>query len=111
VDSSTGAVAQEVSYDVFGRVLSEANPGWQPVGSAGGIYDEFTALTQFSARWYDAETGRWTQRDPILFDGGDPNLYGYVGADPANKIDPSGLAFTSRRRRGNGGFGHRSHRA
>jgi hypothetical protein len=30
-------------------------------------------------------------RDPILFGGGDANLYAYVGNDPVNQIDPSGL--------------------
>lgn len=40
---------------------------------------------------YDSETGRWTSKDPIRFDAGDSNLYGYVLQDPINMIDPSGL--------------------
>lgn len=48
-------------------------------------------LIETSARDYDPETGRWTSKDPILFKGGDTNLYGYVLADPINKIDPNGL--------------------
>ncbi len=57
---------------------------------------------------YDPEVGRWTSKDPILFAGGDTNLYGYVGkvgkvphqietnlyqyslSDPINYIDPNG---------------------
>lgn len=35
--------------------------------------------------------GRWLTPDPIEFEGGDPNLYGYVGNNPTNKTDPSGL--------------------
>jgi len=30
-------------------------------------------------------------RDPILFAGGQANLYAYVGNDPVNMVDPSGL--------------------
>jgi len=36
-------------------------------------------------------TGRWTAKDPIIFAGGDTNLYAYVASDPINWIDPSGL--------------------
>jgi uncharacterized protein RhaS with RHS repeats len=43
-------------------------------------------------RDYDAETGRWTAKDPIGFGGGDANVYVYVGNDPVNLIDPAGLA-------------------
>ena len=64
----------------------------QPFGFAGGIYDQHTRLTRFGARDYDAETGRWTAKDPILFDGGYAGLYTYTGSDPVNSIDPSGLA-------------------
>ena len=42
------------------------------------------------ARDYDPEVGRWTAKDPIGFDGGDVNLYGYVINDPVNLTDPSG---------------------
>jgi len=37
------------------------------------------------------EIGKWTAKDPILFAGGDSNLYGYVGNDPVNWVDPDGL--------------------
>lgn len=36
--------------------------------------------------------GRFISKDPIGFKGGDMNLYGYVGNNPVNFIDPSGLA-------------------
>ncbi|TVR00639.1 MAG: DUF2778 domain-containing protein, partial [Deltaproteobacteria bacterium] len=42
-------------------------------------------------REYDARLGRWLSRDPILFNGGDPNLFGYVLGDPVNWVDPEGL--------------------
>ena len=57
----------------------------------GGIYDPDTGLVRFGARDYDPEVGRWTTKDPILFEGGDTNIYVYVGNDPVNAIDPEGL--------------------
>lgn len=91
VDISEGTVAQRMDYDAFGNVVFDSNPGFQPFGFAGGIYDRDTQFTRFGARDYDAQTGRWTAKDPILFDGGDTNLYGYVFSDPINRIDPNGL--------------------
>lgn len=35
--------------------------------------------------------GRWTAKDPIKFDGGDSNLYGYALNDPIGIIDPDGF--------------------
>jgi len=55
------------------------------------LYDSDTGLTRFGFRDYDAETGRWTAKDPILFGGEDSNLYGYLFQDPVNGIDPEGL--------------------
>ncbi|MDR2081078.1 MAG: RHS repeat-associated core domain-containing protein [Campylobacteraceae bacterium] len=49
-------------------------------------------LTKFGYRDYDSNTGRWITKDPIDFEGGDSNLYGYVLNDPVNGVDPWGLA-------------------
>ena len=91
VDIATGLVAQQMEFDEFGNVLADTNPGFQPFGFAGGLYDASTGLTRFGARDYDPETGRWTNKDPIRFNGGDTNLYGYAVNDPINLIDLEGL--------------------
>lgn len=91
VKTSDGSVAQRIDYDEFGVVLSDSAPGFQPFGFAGGLYDADTALVRFGARDYDASIGRWVSKDPILFGGGQSNLYVYVGNDPINRIDPTGL--------------------
>ena len=91
VNTSTGAVAQRIEYDEFGVVTNDTNPGFQPFGFAGGLYDPDTKLTRFGARDYDAETGRWTSKDPIGFDGYDVNIYGYALSDPVNINDYNGM--------------------
>ncbi|HHH46990.1 MAG TPA: RHS repeat-associated core domain-containing protein [Thiotrichales bacterium] len=70
--------------------MRDAKSGFQPFGFAGGLYDPDAGLVRFGARDYDAEVGRWTAVDPILFAGGDTNLYGYVLNDPVNGFDPDG---------------------
>jgi RHS repeat-associated protein len=86
-----GEVVRRVDYGPFGEVILDTSPGFQPFGYAGGIYDADTGLVRFGARDYDPETGRWMTRDPIGFAGGDTNLYAYVGGDPVNLVDPTGL--------------------
>ena len=90
VDTTDGSIVQRLDYDAFGNVLTDTNPGFQPFGYAGGLYDPATELVRFGARDYDPHTGRWTAKDPIRFAAGDGNLYRYVGGDPVNRIDPNG---------------------
>jgi RHS repeat-associated protein len=48
-----------------------------------GIYD-------FRNRMYHPQLGRFLQKDPLGFDGGDANLFRYCGGDPINLSDPFG---------------------
>jgi len=91
VNVMTGEVVQRLDYDVWGNVLQDTNPGFQPFGFAGGLYDSLTGLVRFGARDYDPTVGRWTSKDPIGFASEDTNLYAYVYNDPVNSVDPSGL--------------------
>jgi RHS repeat-associated protein len=92
VNAADGSLAQRLDYDEFGRVLNDSNPGFQPFGYAGGLYDPDTQLVRFGARDYDADAGRWMSKDPIGFGGGD-NWYAYCGNDPVNGGDPLGLLW------------------
>ena len=91
VDSS-GAVVKVVERDSWGNVISDSNPAFElPIGFAGGLEDPVTGLVHFGFRVYDPGTGRWTSLDPLLFGGGQSNLYLYVRGDPVDLVDPSGL--------------------
>jgi RHS repeat-associated protein len=90
IEVETGAIAQRIDYGPFGEVLYDSNPGLQPFGFAGGIYDQHTGLVRFGARDYDPEIGRWTAKDPIGFGGGSANVYSYA-ADPVNWVDIDGM--------------------
>ena len=49
------------------------------------------ALLHLRARYYSPMLQRFISEDPIGFDGGDANLYAYVGNDPVSLRDPLGL--------------------
>ncbi len=92
VANAAEGVVKRIEYDTFGNVISDSDPSFAvPFGFAGGLHDSDTGLVRFGYRDYDPETGRWTAKDPILFAGGDTDLYGYCVNDPVNLVDPLGL--------------------
>jgi RHS repeat-associated protein len=86
VNADTGEIAQRMDYDVFGLIILDTNPGFQPFAFAGGLNDPDTGLVRFGMRDYNPATGRWTAKDPILFAGGDTNLYAYVQKDQVSAL-------------------------
>ena len=85
----SGAVTSTDLYDAFGK--KRAGPA-DVVGFGGqaGYYTEAeTGLVLCTNRHYNPQTGRFLTRDPIGYGGG-VNLYGYVGNNPVNAMDPSG---------------------
>lgn len=93
VNTATGEIAQRIDYDAFGRVLNDTNPGFQPFGFAGGLYDADTGLVRIGARDYDGVTGRWTSKEPLIFPRGEANVYSYAGGDPVNRVDFDGRFY------------------
>jgi RHS repeat-associated protein len=87
------------NYKAFGEVLS--NPGilytpFQYAGSA-GYYAEYPATPDVEFyrtlhRIYRFHSGRFPQPDPLGFEGGDWNLYGYAENNPVSNFDPTGMA-------------------
>lgn len=96
VNTQDGQVVQRLDYDAWGLVTQDTNPGFQPFGFAGGLYDAQTGLVRFGARDYDPVVGRWTTKDPTGFNETETNLYTYALNNPTNFTDPQGL-FTQNR--------------
>jgi RHS repeat-associated protein len=97
VMSNTGVLLDTITYDGFGQTKVESNP------SVGGNYKAFGYRSDSETGWlctwwryYDAVIGRWLQMDPMEFGAGDVNLFRYVGNNPTNATDPSGLWKISR---------------
>lgn len=92
VSDSAGNVVKRIDYDAFGNIIHDTNTAFNiPFGYAGGLHDRTIGLVRFGYRDYDPDTGRWAAKDPIFFNGGDTDLYGYVQNNPVNRIDPYGL--------------------
>ena len=92
ITDSTGTVVKQIEYDSFGKRVSDSHPGFAlPIGFAGGIEDTATGLVHFGFRDYEQTAGRWTARDPVLYAGGQINLYVYVNNNPVSLKDSSGL--------------------
>ncbi|MFA5565945.1 MAG: cell wall-binding repeat-containing protein [Acidimicrobiia bacterium] len=92
-----GTIKQRLNYDEWGAITNadvgnDIASGFAaiPFGFQGGLVDQSSGLVRFGARDYDPALGRFTTIDPILFNGGQTNLYQFAYGDPINYADPSG---------------------
>ncbi|MCH8541890.1 MAG: RHS repeat-associated core domain-containing protein [Opitutales bacterium] len=65
-------------------------PHYHPQGVIPPEKEIVLQVSYYGFRYYDPETGRWPNRDPIEEEGG-LNLYGFVGNDGVNAWDVLGL--------------------
>jgi RHS repeat-associated protein len=90
ITDASGNIVQRYSYEAFGQ-LTASDPTFDNFYTyTGREYDKETGLYYYRARYYDAMEGRFLSKDPIGLLGG-INQYNYVGGNPVNYVDPSGL--------------------
>ena len=85
-----GDVTDEYAYDVFGAERSHTGSSGAEFTFAGEQTDA-SGLQYLRARYYDPANGRFLSQDQIPF----LQQYAYVGNNPVNFVDPSGLTGVS----------------
>ncbi len=86
------AVRDHLDYGGFGVVTESVASFGDRYKFTGREYDPDAGLQYNRARFYDQRPGRWISEDPIGFGGNDSNLSRYVGNEPSDAKDPSGLS-------------------
>lgn len=96
--SPSGTVLERFVYDPYGMRTVLAAATWASYtdiyafgqGFQGGTLDTSTGLILFQRREYSPTLGRFLRQDPAGYVDG-ANLYQFVGSNPVNRQDPSGL--------------------
>ncbi len=87
-----GEIVESFAYDAFGNITGHQKKAetHNPFAYTGREFD-WPDLYYYRARYYDPTQRRFISPDPIGLLSGDFNFYRYVGNDPLNQVDPSGL--------------------
>ncbi len=88
------SIASTYAYQPYGeQTQGQTQTITQPFTYVGqyGVMAESYGYYYMRARYYDSGAGRFVSEDPLVFDGGDVNLYAYVAGNPVGRVDPSGL--------------------
>lgn len=92
ISNQAGAIAQRIEYLSFGTIIGGLfETKWNRFTYTGREWQSHIDVFGYRARQYDPSTGVFVSRDPITFEGGDLNLYRYVGNSPIRNSDPFGL--------------------
>jgi RHS repeat-associated protein len=89
--ASSGAAVAKYEYSPYGELLTSTGSyaSTNPFRFSTKYVDTETNLAYFGYRYYNPETGRWLNRDPIGEKGG-VNLYAFVKDAPINYVDLQG---------------------
>jgi RHS repeat-associated protein len=87
---SSGALHTTIRYDEYGATQVNTSVFVPRFLYTGQRYFGGVGLYYYKARFYDPKLGRFLQPDPIGYGAG-MNMYAYVGGDPVNFTDPTGL--------------------
>ena len=88
--NSSGTVTATYAYSATGEPSGGFASGGPAFRYTGQVALAAVGLYYYKARMYDPVLGRFLQTDPVGYSAG-RNLYAYVGNDPVNATDPSGL--------------------
>lgn len=83
-----GSVTANYVYTPFG--VEDYGASGNPFRYTGRRWDAQVGLYYYRARYYDPELGRFLETDPVLY-ADQMNLYAYVGNNPLNATDPTGM--------------------
>ena len=93
--TDTGAnVTDSYTFDAWGGTLASAGATPNNYLYTGEQFDPNIGFQYNRARYLDDSTGRWLSQDPMegrLSDPASLHQYSYTSANPANRLDPSGL--------------------
>ena len=90
-ESHARVEGKEVWHDQKLNPLQIEKEHLQPIRFQGQVYDEETGLHYNRFRYYDADMGMFTTRDPVGLMGGN-NVFAYA-PNPTGWVDPLGLAM------------------
>ena len=92
VNAANGGKATEYEYGPCGELLRASGPlaVLNSFRFSTKFCDEESGFCNYGYRYYDPNTGRWPNRDPIEEAGG-MNVYAFVYNDPVGYIDRTGL--------------------
>ncbi|MBB6520016.1 putative Ig domain-containing protein [Pseudoteredinibacter isoporae] len=93
LSDGSGAVTDTYGYNAFGEVLFRTGSTENRYTFTGEQYDPTLGQFYLRARYYDQESGRFTQMDTWMGYSQDPitlHKYLYAHADPVNMTDPTG---------------------